>query len=77
MFGVYVQGDFIILSLQAGRLLLKVVGQRMAGETPRGALTSSVRHLYTCDLETVSKPQQPSTEELLSPQWIVQAFERR
>lgn len=73
----FTQGDFVILSLQAGRLLLKVVGNRMAGNIPSGALTSSVRHLYTFDFDSVSEVAVVTKEDLLSFNWMIKAFEKR
>lgn len=71
------QGDFVILSLQAGRLLLKVVGNRMAGNIPSEALTSSVRHLYTFDFDSISEVAVVTREDLLSFNWMIKAFEKR
>ncbi|CDJ67673.1 acyl-coenzyme A oxidase, putative [Eimeria necatrix] len=71
------EGDFVILSLQAGRLLLKVVGNRMAGNIPSEALTSSVRHLYTFDFDSISEVAVVTREDLLSFNWMIKAFEKR
>ncbi|XP_026190727.1 peroxisomal acyl-coenzyme A oxidase 1 [Cyclospora cayetanensis] len=71
------EGDFVILSLQAGRLLLKAVGNKMAGGALKEGLQSSVRHLYDFDPTAAHDLQDVTTENLHCPYWLVKAFERR
>lgn len=71
------QGDFVVLSIQAGRLLLKIVGNKIAGNVPKDALESSVRHLYAFNPEEVPSPHEATKEELQCPLWLVRLFEQR
>lgn len=71
------EGDFVVLSIQAGRLLLKVVGNKMAGNVPEGALSSSVRHLYTFDPAAKKEAADATLGDFGCPQWLVKAFEIR
>lgn len=71
------EGDFVILSIQAGRSLLKIVGNKMGGNVPEGALQSSVRHLYAFDPSAVQTAPDVTQEQLRCPHWLVTAFEKR
>lgn len=67
----------MILSIQAGRSLLKIVGNKMGGNVPEGALQSSVRHLYAFDPKAIQEAPDATQEHLGCPHWLVNAFEKR
>eukprot|EP00921_Rhytidocystis_pertsovi_P008302 GHVQ01013612.1.p1 GENE.GHVQ01013612.1~~GHVQ01013612.1.p1 ORF type:complete len:751 (-),score=81.28 GHVQ01013612.1:452-2704(-) len=69
------EGDFVVLSIQAGRILLKAVESKMKGECPERLQELSTKYIF--DFDPFSENSPPDNVELCNSVWQLQAYKSR
>nr|AZL94507.1 acyl-CoA oxidase [Nephromyces sp. MMRI]AZL94508.1 acyl-CoA oxidase [Nephromyces sp. MMRI]AZL94509.1 acyl-CoA oxidase [Nephromyces sp. MMRI]AZL94510.1 acyl-CoA oxidase [Nephromyces sp. MMRI]AZL94511.1 acyl-CoA oxidase [Nephromyces sp. MMRI] len=71
------EGDFVVLSIQAGRSLMKAVQLRENGVTPYDLEKSSTRYVYEFDPSVELKAPEDDAIDLNNPEFQLKAFQQR
>lgn len=75
--GLRAQGDFVVLSIQAGRSLLKALQDKMQADVSTKGMTSSVAYLDAFNPTEQKQAVRVTADQLTDPAWLLSAFEKR
>eukprot|EP01068_Selenidium_serpulae_P015504 Selendium_serpulae@DN6219_c0_g1_i10.p1 len=71
------EGDFVVLSIQTGRAILKLISAKMmgGGKNAEPSPQSTMRYIWDFDPATIGRPS--GTPDWQNPNWQLQAYKRR